>query len=234
MISSSDFTCSSSVDGCSSTLISPGRGAPVAIHRGNGQSIRQIWWPPPRSSRGRQRSVLWPSPFRISWPLTPDPGARDRPSRTALQALLEPVAEVPDLSPARPPGGDDGRGGRGLAYTHFPRAKVAVKVVEDWSLASGSPTSSRPRRPPPRSRSSSPMLLPPRGSWPRSRPEPTAWWTSTMTTRLDRSCSPSPTFILSHMLIAAPSGWGVGSISTGGSLVAAYCLTEAVRRPLAC
>ncbi|MDQ3304760.1 MAG: type II toxin-antitoxin system VapC family toxin, partial [Actinomycetota bacterium] len=41
-----------------------------AIHRGNGQSIRQIWWPPSRSSRGRQRSALWPSPFRFSWPLT--------------------------------------------------------------------------------------------------------------------------------------------------------------------
>ncbi len=27
-------------------------------HRGNGQSIEQIWWPPPRSSRGRQRSVF--------------------------------------------------------------------------------------------------------------------------------------------------------------------------------
>ncbi len=30
-------------------------------------------------------------------------------------ALLEPVAEVRDLPAARPPGGHDGRGGRGLA-----------------------------------------------------------------------------------------------------------------------
>ncbi len=57
------------------------------LHRGNGQSIWQIWWPPPRSSRGRQRSVLWPSRFRISWPLTVL-----QPEAVALAAqLLEPV-----------------------------------------------------------------------------------------------------------------------------------------------
>ena len=32
---------------------------------------RQNSWPPARASRVRQRAVTWPSPFRISWPLTP-------------------------------------------------------------------------------------------------------------------------------------------------------------------
>ena len=31
---------------------------------------RQDWWPPARGSRGRKRAVIWPSPFRISWPPT--------------------------------------------------------------------------------------------------------------------------------------------------------------------
>jgi hypothetical protein len=58
---------------------------------GNGQSIRQIWWPPPRSSRGRQRSVLWPSPFRISWPLTEVPAdLLDRIRDGIEQRLLPP------------------------------------------------------------------------------------------------------------------------------------------------
>jgi hypothetical protein len=31
----------------------------------------QVFWPPPFSFRGRQRSGFWPPPFGISWPPTP-------------------------------------------------------------------------------------------------------------------------------------------------------------------
>ena len=38
---------------------------------GDGRLTRQSSWPPARGFRVRQRAVIWPSPSRISWPLTP-------------------------------------------------------------------------------------------------------------------------------------------------------------------
>jgi hypothetical protein len=35
-----------------------------------GYQTKQISWPRPFSFRGRQRSTLWPPPFRLSWPPT--------------------------------------------------------------------------------------------------------------------------------------------------------------------
>ena len=66
--------------------------------------------------------------------------------------------------------------------THFTRAGVAVTVVEDLVGASGSPTSSRPRRPRPRSRSCSPTPSARRPAR-AGRGPPTAWSTPPSTTR---------------------------------------------------
>ncbi len=47
--------------------------------------------------------------------------------------------------------------------THFTRAGMAVLIIEDLVTQNGSPRSSRPRRPPPRSSSRSPQHSKPRG-----------------------------------------------------------------------